>query len=84
MLDEIGRALDTIWKKSHKGDSPYALPVITKIKEEYEANPDKTRETYKELFYYFDGLINTNISQSMHPAGVIAAPLSLTDNYGTF
>lgn len=83
-IDEIGRALDTIWKKSHKGDSPYALPVITKIKEEYEANPDKTRETYKELFYYFDGLINTNISQSMHPAGVIAAPLSLTDNYGTF
>lgn len=83
-IDEIGRALDILWERSHKGDSPYSLAAVARIKEEYEVNPQKARETYKELFYYFDGLINTNISQSMHPAGVIAAPLSLTDNYGTF
>ena len=83
-IDEIGRALDTIWKKTHDGESPYSLTAVARIKSEYESNPDKTKEAYKELFYYFDGLVNTNISQSMHPAGVIAAPLSLTDNYGSF
>lgn len=39
---------------------------------------------YKDLFYYFDGLVNTTISQSMHPAGIVVAPLTLPDNYGTF
>lgn len=39
---------------------------------------------YKDLFYYFDGLVNTAISQSMHPAGIVVAPLTLPDNYGTF
>ena len=39
---------------------------------------------YKELFYYFDGLVGTAISQSMHPAGIIVSPITLPDNYGTF
>lgn len=39
---------------------------------------------YKDLFYYFDGLVGTAISQSMHPAGIIVSPLTLPDNYGTF
>ena len=39
---------------------------------------------YKELFYYFDGLVGTAISQSMHPAGIIVSPVTLPDNYGTF
>lgn len=71
-IDEIGRALD------------YPLNKVATIKAEYEQNPEITKEKYSELFYYFDGLNGTNISQSMHPAGVIAAPLSLTDNYGSF
>ncbi len=39
---------------------------------------------YKDLFYYFDGLVGTAISQSMHPAGIIVSPITLPDNYGTF
>lgn len=41
-------------------------------------------EKYKDLFYYFDGLVGTAISQSMHPAGIIVSPVTLPDNYGTF
>ena len=71
-IDEIGRALD--------------IPIseVKKIKKEYEEDHDKTKERYPELFYYFDGLINTAISQSMHPAGIIVSPVTLPDNYGTF
>lgn len=71
-IDEIGRALE------------YPLDKVAEIKREYEANPDATKEKYSELFYYFDGLVNTAISQSMHPAGIVVAPLTLPDNYGTF
>ena len=71
-IDEIGRALE------------YPLDKVAEIKREYEVDPDATKEKYSELFYYFDGLVNTAISQSMHPAGIVVAPLTLPDNYGTF
>ena len=71
-IDEIGRALN------------YPLDEVAKIKKEYEVDPEKTKENYKELFYYFDGLVNTAISQSMHPAGIIVSPVTLPDNYGSF
>lgn len=71
-IDEIGRALN------------YPLDKVAKIKKEYEVDPEKTKENYKELFYYFDGLVNTAISQSMHPAGIIVSPVTLPDNYGSF
>ena len=64
--------------------NPYSLDNIANIKKEYEINPEKTRQKYPDLFYYFDGLVNTAISQSMHPAGIVVAPLTLPDNYGTF
>ena len=71
-IDEIGRALD------------YPLDTVASIKAEYEADQDGAKKKYAELFYYFDGLVNTAISQSMHPAGIVVAPLTLPDNYGTF
>jgi len=70
-IDEIGRALG------------YELPVVDAIKKEYESNQESTKSKYPEIFYYFDGLINTTISQSMHPAGIVASPITLFDNYGT-
>ena len=39
---------------------------------------------YPEVFYYFDGLWGTKISQSVHPAGMVISPISLVDNYGMF
>lgn len=51
----------------------------------FEKNLDNLKSNeYPELFYYFDGLKGTAISQSMHPAGIIVSPVSLPDNYGTF
>lgn len=71
-IDEIGRALKI------------SLNEVKTIKKIYEVNPKEAREKYPKLFYYFDGLVNTAISQSMHPAGVIVSPVTLPDNYGTF
>lgn len=42
------------------------------------------KEKYPDLFYYFEGLNGTAISQSIHPAGIIVSPVTLPDNYGTF
>lgn len=110
-IDEIGRALDTIYKvnkvrertsdltyqqinnrtmldglfaKYFPGEtSPWDLKTISKIKQEYEQDPETTRLAYKELFYYFDGIVGTIISQSVHPAGMIISSVTLDDNFGT-
>lgn len=71
-IDEIGRALNI------------PLSEVKTIKDMYDENPDKARYTYQKVFYYFDGLKGTAISQSIHPAGVIVSPVTLPDNYGTF
>lgn len=84
-IDEIGRCLANRWKKLHGDeDNPWSLNKIKKIKEEYDSNPDRTKEKYPELFYYLDGLIDTKVSQSIHPAGMVISPITLGDNYGTF
>mgnify|MGYP002552676571 CR=1 FL=1 len=71
-IDDIGRALD------------YPISKVKEIKNLYDKNPELARKEYNELFYYFDGLIGTTVSQGFHPAGVVASPITLTDNYGTF
>lgn len=55
-----------------------------KLRKNEKLLDDLKNVKYKELFYYFDGLVGTAISQSMHPAGIIVSPLTLPDNYGTF
>lgn len=45
---------------------------------------DLKEKQYKDIFYYFDGLLGTVVSQSIHPAGIIVSPVTLPDNYGTF
>lgn len=85
-IDEIGRAFANRWKKKNDSDddNPWSLSVVKKIKSEYESDPDKTKEKYPELFYYLDGLVDTKVSQSIHPAGMVISPITLDDNYGTF
>ena len=78
-IDEIGRALYYRDK-----DSPYTLDMVKQIKKEYEQNAEETRKKYADLFYYFDGLNGTVVSQSMHPAGIVASPINLIENYGCF
>lgn len=64
--------------------NPYNLLVIKEIKEKFGINEEATKEEYSEFFYYFDGIVNTKTSQSQHPAGIIACPINLIDNYGMF
>lgn len=62
----------------------YSLDTVKQIKSEYDTNIEKCRKQHPDLFYYFDGLVNTIVSQSQHPAGIIASPITLMDNYGVF
>lgn len=64
-IDEIGRALDI------------PLIEVKNIKDLYANSPEEAKEKYPNVFYYFDGLINTAISQGFHPAGIVASPIEL-------
>jgi DNA polymerase-3 subunit alpha len=67
-----------------KADNPWTLKLAASIKNLYDSNPDEAKSKYPEVFYYFDGLVGTAVSQSMHSAGIVASPITLRDNYGTF
>lgn len=94
VIDDVGRHLARKWNKEHGiaelskdphgHDNPWCLANMSKIKEEYASNPEKTKKKYSELFYYFDGLIDTKVSQSVHPAGMVISPITLDDNFGVF
>lgn len=71
-IDEIGRALNI------------PLDEVKEIKKMFEIHPEETKQKWKELFYYFDGMLNTTVSQGIHPAGIVASPITLPDNYGVF
>ena len=82
-IDDICRAL------RHKAEKdgiecPYTLKVADQIKKEFEENEQATREKYPEVFYYYDGMLGCIISRSQHPAGIVASPINLIDNYGGF
>lgn len=82
-IDDICRAL------RHKADKegiecPYTLKLADEIKKEFEQDEEATRKKYPEVFYYYDGMLGCIISQSQHPAGIIASPINLIDNYGGF
>ena len=64
-------------------DSNEILLLKHEIKK-IEEQQDSVRSKYPDIFYFYDGLIDTAISQSMHPAGMVASPITLHDNYGIF
>ena len=64
--------------------NPWAGKISSTIKKEFEIDEATARKKYPEVFYYYDGLLDVAISQSMHPAGIVASPVTLADNYGTF
>lgn len=78
-IDEIGRALS----RKYPDNKTYSLESIKQVKKDFEHDQEKAREKYPEIFYYFDGLLNTYIAQSMHPCGMVVSPITLDDNYGT-
>ena len=50
----------------------------------FDSDPESTKKKYPELFYYYDGLLDVIISQSVHPAGMVISPITLRDNFGVF
>lgn len=63
----------------------YGVDEKTLFKKYFDkATTTPTTEKYKELFYYFNGLFDTKISQSVHPAGMVISPITLVDNFGVF
>ena len=86
VIDDVGRHLAMKWNESHDNPerNPWSLKRIAAIKNEFDADSERTKEKYSELFYYYDGLIDTKVSQSVHPAGMVISPISLDDNYGVF
>lgn len=88
LIDDVGRHLAKKWRENNPTktdtDNPWSLPNVAKIKNEFVSAPEKTKKKYPEMFYYYDGLIDTKISQSVHPAGMVISPITLVDNFGVF
>ena len=82
-IDDICRALRHKAEKAGE-DCNYTLKVADEIKKEFEQDEEATRKKYPEVFYYYDGMLGCVISQSQHPAGIIASPINLIDNYSGF
>lgn len=83
-IDDIGGALRSMHGDSDLQENPWSIENIKKIKSEFELDPEYTKARYPKLFYYFDGLVGTNISQSVHPAGMVISPINLDEAYGFF
>lgn len=91
VVDEVGRAKMFEWNIKHgrkfddkSQDNPFGYKFIDKVKSEMDSDLDAAREKYPEIFYYYDGLMDTKVSQSVHPAGMVISPISLKENYGVF
>ena len=91
VIDEVGRAFMYQWNEDNglkfdekSKDNPFNYDVIATIKDEFASNPDKTREKYPDIFYYYDGLVGAKISQSVHPAGMVISPVELGESFGVF
>lgn len=87
VIDDVGRYLAQKWSQENPDDvkrNPWSLPNIARIKDEFGVNEERTKQKYPELFYYFDGLVGTKVSQSVHPAGMVISPITLDDNFGVF
>lgn len=86
-IDDIGGALRKQWEtnlQAPTAKNPWALDVVKRIKSEFTSDPDETRKKYPDLFYYYDGLLGTRVSQSVHPAGLVISPVNLSEEYGVF
>lgn len=60
------------------------LDEVDRIKKEWDIDQEKCRKKHKDIFYYFDGVLGSYVSQSIHAAGIVASPITLYDNYGVF
>lgn len=85
-IDVAGGALRKIYEERFPDSlsNPWSLDEVDKVKEVFASDPERAKERWPELFQYFDGLNGTTISQSVHPAGMVIAPVNLDEDYGVF
>lgn len=88
VIDHVGRYLAIKWAEEHPSEdpakNPWSLSKCAKIKELFTSDPEKAKEKYPEMFYYYDGMLDVKTAQSVHPAGMVISPITLDDNYGCF
>jgi DNA polymerase-3 subunit alpha len=88
VIDEVVRGFANKYRKDNglkkKDPTPYTVEFAKEIKSEFETNPEKARKKYATILYYFDGMRGCVVSKGIHPAGIVASPVTLPDNYGTF
>lgn len=87
------KELNEVLNDKDENDENLDETIVKLFKEYNKVNTDlenglkqmqNLKEQYSNIFYYFDGLNGTAISQSYHPAGIVVSPISLPDNYGVF
>lgn len=85
-IQSLSQRLAELKKENEKlaAKNPWTLELESIIKKAFEEDEEKARKKYPDIFYYYDGLLDVAVSQSMHPAGIVASPVTLPDNYGTF
>ena len=83
VIDTIGKAYRVMAEKSGH-ETKYTLDFIKNVKEEWAIDQASTRARYPDIFKYYDGLVGCIVSQSMHPAGIVVAPLDIIPNYSVF
>lgn len=81
-IDAINNNIKEIDKFNDKLNNPYSLKAVSVVKKLWQSNEQECREKYPEICYYMDGVVDVKISASQHPAGLIASPITLFDNYG--
>ena len=79
---ENGRMDKTKYKFDNK--NPYNPKKLLDIKKEYREDPEATKQKHPDLFKYYEGIICTRISQSVHPAGMVISCETLDDHWGVF
>lgn len=90
VIDTVGGALRVSYEEAHHDDcialkqNPWSYKAIDKIKKEYKEDSERAKIKYPQLFYYFDGLYGTRVSQSIHAAGIVISPIDLEAEYGVF
>lgn len=85
-IDNIGRCFRDRYEEQYGKDvkNPWSIPDVNKIKSEFEHDEQKAREKWPDLFYYYDGLVGTLSSQSVHPAGMVISNVNLDTEFGVF
>lgn len=64
--------------------NPFSPAQLSVIKNLFKQDEAAAKEKYPLLFHYYDGMVGTRVSQSIHPAGIVISPLVLDEEYGIF